>query len=255
MSKEDMSKEDMSEAELANDALIKGDGFYVLENLITPEEAAYVREFVLAHLDEGEERNTGDINLSGLLTEDPVFQQIVTQPRLLAVAHRLLGPDAKLAAFTAKTLMPECKKGRLHIDYPYWAMDHGMPVEPALMMQVIWMMQPVNEENGGTWVAPASQLYNEPVDIDRFKSEAVQVTGNAGDAFLSHGLLWHQTAVNQSTEPRVALLINYSQLAIRPMKELGPFSEAFVNSASPELLELLPLDYAESLSTRLSKNY
>ncbi len=126
-------------------------------------------------------------------------------------------------------------------------MDPGMPVEPALMMQVIWMMQPVNSENGGTWVAPGSTHYNDPVDITRFKAEAVQVSGNAGDAFLSHGLLWHQSAINHSNEPRVAILLNFSQLAIRPMREMGPFSDEFLSGASPVLKQLLPVDLWGSL--------
>ncbi|MGK0397167.1 MAG: ectoine hydroxylase-related dioxygenase (phytanoyl-CoA dioxygenase family) [Candidatus Azotimanducaceae bacterium] len=163
----------------------------------------------------------GELNLNNLLDRDPMFESLVTNSRLLAVAHELLGEDAKLASFSAKTFMPGCGKGRLHIDYPYWAMDAGMPAEPALMMQ------PVSSVNGGTWVAPGSQHHHVAVDIERFKDEANQITGNGGDAFMSHGLLWHQTAINHSDEPRVAVLINFSQLSIRPMREMGPFTDEF----------------------------
>tara|TARA_R110002111_G_scaffold223820_3_gene285619 strand:+ start:257 stop:994 length:738 start_codon:yes stop_codon:yes gene_type:complete len=245
----------MNEATQTKDALIRGEGFDVLKQLINPDTANQVRDYVLAHLDEGQEMGPGDINLPNLLERGPMFESLITNPRLLAVVHELLGEDAKLAAFSAKTLMPGCGKGRLHVDYPYWAMDPGMPVEPALMMQVIWMMQPVNSENGGTWVAPGSTHYNEPVDINRFKAEAEQITGDAGDAFVSHGLLWHQTAINHSQEPRVAVLINFSQLAIRPMREMGPFSDEFLANASPALKDLLPLDLGASYQKRLQKNF
>lgn len=245
----------MTEAINAKKALTGGAGFHVLKRLIEPESADQVRDFVLGHLDQGHVNSPGDINLNNLLDRHPMFESLVTNPRLLAVAHELLGDDAKLASFSAKVLMPGCGKGRLHIDYPYWAMDAGMPVEPALMMQVIWMMQPVSSANGGTWVAPGSQHHHVPVDIDRFKEEANQITGNAGDAFMSHGLLWHQTAINHSEEPRVAVLINFSQLSIRPMREMGPFTEDFLARASPELKELLPIDYPASLKARLQKNY
>ena len=244
----------MTEKDTALQALTKGAGYYSLENLVEPELAAKVRDFVLARLDEGVENSSGDINLTHLLTLDPMFQAMITNPRLLAIAHALIGNDCKLAAFTAKTLMPGCSSGHLHVDYPYWAMDPGMPVEPALMMQVIWMMQPFTEENGGTWIAPGSQHYDERVDEERFRQEAIQVTGNAGDAVISHGLLWHQTAINHSEEPRVALLINFSQLAIRPMRELGPFTDEFLNNASPSLKALLPIDYGRSLNRRVTGN-
>lgn len=241
----------MHEPTKVKESLTRGEGFHILKQLIDPETANRVRDYVLAHLDEGQEMKPGDTNLTNLIDRGPMFESLVTNPRLLAVVHELLGKDAKLAAFSAKTLMPGCGKGRLHVDYPYWAMDPGMPVEPALMMQVIWMMQPVNSENGGTWVAPGSTHYNEPVDINRFKAEAVQVSGDAGDAFLSHGLLWHQTAINHSNEPRVAILINFSQLAIRPMREMGPFSDEFLSGASPALKELLPLDHWAALKKRM----
>lgn len=197
----------------------------------------------------------GDINIPNLFAHGREFEDLVTNPRLLAVAHALLGPDAKLAAFGAKTLMPGGDAGRLHVDYPYWAMDPGMPVEPALMMQVIWMMNPFNTENGGTWVLPGSQKFNEHVNAEKFEPQAIQATGNAGDAIVSHGLLWHQTAVNRSGEPRVAILINFSQLAVRPMNDLGPFSDEFLNRASPELLSLLPVNVREALMARLKRNY
>lgn len=245
----------VSEVETAKHALTEGDGYYVLKSVIDEETAARARQYVLDHLDQGQENKPGDINLTDLLHHDSLFHDLVTQPRLLAVAKSLLGNDAKLAAYSAKVLMPDCGKGRLHVDYPYWAMDPGMPVQPALMMQVIWMMEPFSSTNGGTWIAPGSQKYGSAVDIDRFKAEAVQAEGSAGDALISHGLLWHQTAVNQSDEPRVAVLINFSQLSIRPMREMGPFTEEFIAEASNELRALLPLNYGTDLAARLRKNY
>jgi hypothetical protein len=245
------------EAETAIDDLTKENGFHILKSLIEPDEAAAVRHYVLSALDrgEGDESRPGDINLAGLLTADPMFEKLITNPRLLNVVHALLGRDAKLAAFTAKTLMPGCGKGRLHVDYPYWAMDPGLPVEPALMLQVIWMMELFSEKNGGTWILPGSQQFGQVVDIDKFKAEAVQATGNAGDAFISHGMLWHQTAMNQSDEPRVAILLNFSQLAIRPMREMGPFTDDFLDQVSPEMKQLLPVSFGEGLANRIVDNY
>ncbi len=245
----------MSEADTVITELTQGQGFTVLKDLISDEIASDARSYILAHLDEGHENSPGDINLTGLITEGKRFTDLATHPRLLAIAHRLLGSDCKLAALGAKILKPGCGEGSLHVDYPYWAMDPGMPVSPALMMQVIWMLEPFSAENGGTWVAPGSQKYLAHVDNNRFKQEAIQLEGNAGDAMVSHGLLWHQTAVNHATEPRVALLINYSQLSIRPMRDLGPFSDNFLAEASDELKALLPLNYGQSLRNRLKRNY
>jgi ectoine hydroxylase-related dioxygenase (phytanoyl-CoA dioxygenase family) len=245
----------VSEVETATHNLIEGEGYHLLKSVIDTETAATVRQYVLDHLDDGVTNAPGDINLVNLLNRDELFRSLVTQPRILAVAHALLGRDARLAAYTAKVLMPGCSPGRIHVDYPYWAMDPGMPVKPALMMQVIWMMEPFSAENGGTWVVPGSQKRTNRVEVDQFRQEAVQMEGEAGDALISHGLLWHQTAINHADEPRVALLINFSQLSIQPMRELGPFSDEFLESASDELQALLPANYSKALMNRLKRDY
>ena len=67
---------------------------------------------------------------------------------------------------------------------------------------------------------------------------------------VSHGLLWHRTATNRSDEPRVALLINYSQLAIQPMTPMGPFTDEYRAGASDELRALLGFDHGKALRNR-----
>ncbi len=242
-----------SEADDAYAALTSGRGFTVLEGLLSAEAASQAREKVLARLDQAAHDDDGVMRLSNLLAWEDGFEDLVTHPRLLALAHRMLGRDARLAAVGGRILMPDCALGGLHVDYPYWAMDPGMPVEPPLMMQVIWMLEPFTAENGGTWVAPGSQAWGKYPDEAQFNDSAVQATGAAGDAVVSHGLLWHRTAINRAEKPRVALLINYSQLAIQPMTEMGPFSEDFRTAASPEMKSLLGFDHGRALGRRAAR--
>ena len=63
-----------------------------------------------------------------------------------------------------------------------------MPVSPALIMQVIWMMDPFSKENIGTRVAPGNQRFQIHVDKSRFAEEAIQLQGNAGGVVISHEL-------------------------------------------------------------------
>ena len=228
-------------SEEAYNDLLHGNGYHLLREVITPEQADAVRELALTRLDEGADQN-GQIAIRNILPWGKMIHDLVTNPRLLSLAHRLLGHDATLAAVSARVLPPDYPQGGLHVDYPYWAMNPGLPVDPALMMQVIWMMEPFTEHNGGTWVAPGSQLWGGRPDEAQFSEHAIQATGNAGDAVVSHGLLWHRTAVNHSDRPRVAILINYTQIAVRPMTTMGPFDDAFVENSSDELRALLALD-------------
>jgi hypothetical protein len=242
-----------SEAESAYESIVRGDGYTVLRELITADEAAEARARLMALKDQANHNDDGILALSNLIHTDAYFGDLVTNPRLLALAHRMLGEDARLAAVGGRILLPNCDLGGLHVDYPYWAMNPGMPVEPALMLQVIWMLEPFTEENGGTWVAPGSQAWGEYPQEAKFQETGIQATGNAGDAVCSHGLLWHRTAINRSAEPRVALLVNFSQLAIQPMTEIGPFSEDFRAAASPELRSLLGFDHGKALRRRVAR--
>jgi ectoine hydroxylase-related dioxygenase (phytanoyl-CoA dioxygenase family) len=192
------------------------------------------------------------VRLGNIIEWGADFEALVTHPKLLTIARALLGDDTTLGAFSARVLMPGCQPGALHIDFPYWAMNLGMPVEPALMMQVIWMMEPFTAENGGTWVAPGSQRWSGRPDVEKFAPHATQATGQAGDAIVSHGLLWHRTARNRSNNPRVAILINYTQLTVRPMTPLGLFSDEFIEAASPDLRALLSFDYPAALGRRIA---
>ena len=233
--------------------LLHGNGYHQLRGVISAQEAAAVRDLTLTRLGEGLDQN-GQIAIRNILHWGPTIQNMVTNPTLLGLAHRLLGDDATLGAVSARVLPPNCPPGGLHVDYPYWAMNPGLPVDPALMMQVIWMMEPFTEHNGGTWVAPGSQQWTGAPNMERFEKHAIQATGDAGDAVVSHGLLWHRTAVNHADQPRVAILINYTQIAVRPLTTMGPFDDAFIDSASDELRSLLALDIDETLRRRVMKH-
>ena len=241
----------MNETDLTIETLIEGDGYTLLESVIDSDSAAGIRERMLARLDEGHSASDGVVRMGNILDWGSEFEALATHPSLLAIAHALLGDDAALGAFSGRVLMPGCEPGALHVDYPYWAMNTGMPVQPALMLQVIWMMEPFTADNGGTWVAPGSQHWAGTPNTERFEEHALQATGQAGDAIISHGLLWHRTARNHTSNPRVAVLINYIQLTVRPMVPWGPFTDEFNDAASPALRTLLALDYGEALKRRL----
>lgn len=232
-------------------ALLRGDGFAVLREVIAPDEARRIRAEILARLDCANEEANGSLRIPNLIAAAPPFSQLATNPTILDLAHRVVGRDCRIAALGANVLMPGCSPGGMHVDYPYWAMDPGMPVEPALMLQVIWMMEPFSAENGGTWVVPGSQTWGRYPVAREFDESAIQITGNAGDAIVSHGLLWHRTAANRTDQPRVALLINYSQLTVQPMSQLGPFSDEFRENASSELRSLLGFDHNKALLRRI----
>jgi ectoine hydroxylase-related dioxygenase (phytanoyl-CoA dioxygenase family) len=243
--------------------LIDGNGYAILPNLIAPSDAAQVREILLgcsdAPLVKGlPARNlaTGQRTVGGLLHRGETFERLVQHPTLMEIGEALLGDDMTLSSYAARILEPGARPMGAHIDYPYWAMRGPFSVRPALMLQVIWMMQDFTEENGATLVVPGSQLRGMPPDAAGFANEAIVVTGSGGSAIVSHGLLWHDTSRNRTEKPRVSMLINYGLKIVRPMEPgIATVPGEVMERATPRLRRLLGLDFAESLRRDLARRY
>jgi ectoine hydroxylase-related dioxygenase (phytanoyl-CoA dioxygenase family) len=243
--------------------LIEGNGYAILPNLIAPGEAARVREILLACSDAPlvkglPARNlaTGQRTVGSLLHRGEIFERLVQHPALMEIGEALLGDDMTLSSYAARILEPGARQMGAHIDYPYWAMRGPFAVRPALMLQVIWMMQDFTEENGATLVVPGSQRRGISPDAAAFASEAILVTGSGGSAIVSHGLLWHDTSRNRTEKPRVSMLINYGLKIVRPMEPgIGTVPGEVMERATPRLRGLLGLDFAESLRRDLARRY
>jgi ectoine hydroxylase-related dioxygenase (phytanoyl-CoA dioxygenase family) len=104
------------------------------------------------------------------------------------------------------------------------------------------------------FVAPRSQLRCARPNREQFAREAIKITGAAGDAIISHGLLWHDTSPNRTAEPRVAVLINYGLKVIRPLDpEIAKVELTVMERATPKLRQLLGLEFANALTRDLTR--
>lgn len=244
------------------DQLIDGPGFVLIPNLMPGSEAAEARERVLEvasspSAQEFGRRNEriGQQHVRALLAHGEIFERMVQHPAIIEIAEAMLGDDMTLGAYSARILHPGATQMGVHIDYPYWAMRGPFTIRPPLMLQVIWMLQDFTERNGATLVAPRSQLRCARPNREDFAREAIKVTGAAGDAIISHGLLWHDTSQNHTADPRVAILINYGLKVIRPLdSEIAKVPPAVLERATPKLRQLLGLEFTSSLARDLSRN-
>jgi ectoine hydroxylase-related dioxygenase (phytanoyl-CoA dioxygenase family) len=253
----------MTTATQIAEEILDGNGYAILPNLISPAEAAAARAILLetaeGPLIEGlgaRNATTRQRTVRNLLHRGEIFEHLVQTPALMEVAEALLGDDLTLSSYAARILEPGAIEMGAHIDYPYWAMRGPFTVRPPMMLQVIWMMQDFTEENGATLVVPGSQRRGVPPDKARFAQEAIKVTGSAGSAIVSHGLLWHDTSPNRSAEPRASLLINYGLKVVRPMEpNIGQVPPEVLQRATPRMRQLLGLDFADSLRRDLTRRY
>jgi hypothetical protein len=240
--------------------LIDGPGFVLMPNLIEASEAAQARSRALEIAASpsasafGLNERIGQQHIRGLLGHGEIFERLVQHFALVEIAEAMLGDDMTLGAYSARILYPGATEMGVHIDYPYWAMRGPFALRPPLMVQVIWMLQDFTEKNGATLVAPRSQLRCTRPNHEDFAREAIKITGGAGDAIISHGLLWHDTSQNHTSEPRVALLINYGLKVIRPLdSEIAKVAPQVLERATPKLRQLLGLEFANSLARDLKR--
>src|SRR5713101_5261596 len=240
--------------------LIDGPGFVLIPNLMPASEAAEARSRVLElasspSASELGKPRTGQQHVRGLLAHGEIFERIVQHRAVIEIAEAMLSDDMTLGAYSARILYPGAIQMGVHIDYPYWAMRGPFTLRPPLMLQVIWMLEEFTEKNGATLVAPRSQLRCARPNREEFAREAIKITGAAGDAIISHGLLWHDTSQNHTEQPRVALLINYGMKVIRPMdSEIAKVPLQVLERATPKLRQLLGLEFANSLARDLSRD-
>ncbi len=251
-----------SASEIAHE-IIEGNGYAILPSLIDRSEAASARTILLSAGESplvagipARNETTRQRTVRDLLHRGEIFERLVQHPVLIAVAEELLGDDMTLSSYAARILEPGAREMGAHVDYPYWAMRGPFSVRPPLMLQVIWMMQDFTADNGATLVVPASQHRGMPPDPASFARDAVKVTGGAGSAIVSHGLLWHDTSPNRTAEPRVSLLINYGHKVIRPMEPaIAEVAPEVMRRATPKLRQLLGMNFGDSLRRDLRRRY
>lgn len=231
-------------SELANE-IINGKGYILLPNLLSVAEAQQARDRVLhiAH----QQRQAGTLNqqgakerIYGLIYQGEIFENMVQHPQVLSVIEAILGSEIILGGFSAHILHPGATRMGVHVDYPYWAMPSPFPTYPILEVQVIWLVEDFTEDNGAPLFFPGSQKLATQPDITKFEKLAQKLIGKAGSAILSHGLCWHDTSVNRTPNPRVAILGNYTPKFIHPLEDpLYKSRQQVLDRASPQLRKML----------------
>jgi phytanoyl-CoA hydroxylase len=178
-----------------------------------------------------------------LVAEDPFWVSLVSDPRLLDIAERFVGPDIALFASHYICKPPFSGEPVLwHQDGAYWPLD---PMEVV----TLWLaIDRSNEQNGCMRVIPGShrqQLHDlrpntdvenvlgseSAVDVD--ESEAVNLILEPGDVEVHHPNILHASAANTSSNRRCGLTIRYIPTSTRITTDEQPFPSAFLFRGKP----------------------
>ena len=165
-----------------------------------------------------------------LMTDDPFWVRLVSDPRLLDIAEQFVGPN--IALFGSHYIAKRPRDGQAvlwHQDGSYW------PLEP-MEVATLWLaLDPSTPENGCMRVIPATQnmdlqALRERKDVDNVLSSgmdetlvdearAVDLILNPGDVSVHHPNVIHGSNANLSDNWRRCLTMRYIPTSTRILTE------------------------------------
>jgi ectoine hydroxylase-related dioxygenase (phytanoyl-CoA dioxygenase family) len=212
------------------------DGYVVVEELVSADEVAALRERVREYTHGGRPTDRlriqveprvqrGEMSVShpgdgvrkidGLVEGDDLFRALGLHPKIVAILDQILGPDLKMFRNSLLLKPPEVgsQKG-WHQDSPYW------PIEPMALCSCWFPLDDATPENGCMAVLPGwhrrDPLPHVSVTDDYvIREDAIDpaagllVPMRAGSGLFFHSLLPHYTAPNRSDRWRRAIALSY----------------------------------------------
>jgi 5-dehydro-6-demethoxyfumagillol dioxygenase len=200
-------------------------GFCVLPGMLEGERLADVRAAFERAIERMRERglvvfdprldpNPCNIRVNNLPDVDPVFVELLREPLTLGVMRSILGEDAIVSNFSANVALPGSGSMEVHADQ---ALVAPAPWADAWLANVIWCLDEVRRENGGTLYLPGSHRFTTLADVPDDPVRLMRpFEAPAGAAIVMDGRLWHTSGVNTTqNEQRALLFALYSRSFLR----------------------------------------
>lgn len=223
---------DITEAQ--KEALEK-DGFYIVENALTPEEcSAYAAAFEALHAAEAEDGGhevhvePGARRVSNIFNKTDQFDKLLEIPCVLAGAHHLLG-ETKLHGANLRDPNKGYGHQDYHVDVPknfdgdWWVLNaivlfDDMTLEngPTRVVPGSHHWAPINVPvvNQGDWEPKpltAEEQARIPDDFGSAYPGEVFVEAPAGSVVIINSSLWHSGTLKKSDDNRRVLHLTYTR--------------------------------------------
>jgi ectoine hydroxylase-related dioxygenase (phytanoyl-CoA dioxygenase family) len=225
-------------------------GFVLLKNVITIDEADQLRNLSMSLAAEEREAGCGFMYFDSraqrvwnLVNKGELFEKAIQHPRILMAIEYLLGEDCTLSSFTVNIISPGAPDDGLHIDYPLSAMPTPRPSFPVVANSV-WFLNDFAVENGATSCIPGSHCRLEAMPEPGVEyDDEVQIPGPKGSVLIVNGSAWHGSSANHTDRDRVALLGFFCRAFMKPQQDHSKLvSDAILDRATPTLKRLLGFD-------------
>jgi ectoine hydroxylase-related dioxygenase (phytanoyl-CoA dioxygenase family) len=238
-------------------------GYCIVPQYIEPESVVEIKQRLFDFWEEDKayggrpEGDDDNLFVYNLHCKDMMFIDLISFEDLHEIFMRKLNdpyyrflpadvPNYYLSAFQARS---SGNKLDLHIDtiVPF-------PGERTTMMQMAFVLEDQNENNGCTTVVPGSHLSGE--FTDREMKNIKPIIAQAGDLVIWDSRLWHGTLDNHSGESRWLLLALWVMWWIKPYFDILSLPEEFYSQLDDRQKQLLgfccipPINEDERINTK-----
>lgn len=212
---------------------VRRDGYGYIHDAQTIEFTERLRETIIRLCGEG---NSTDV----LLPKDPIFEEVVLNPKILTMVEILCGKGAMLSQMLGSILTKETDGGLggLHADQNWTPAPFPVHNQIATFC---WACDEFTEEGGATRVIPESQHHRRhpsPQESAEAKG-AISTNCPAGSIVFWDGAVWHDAGRRSIEGKRVVLRVNYSRLAMRPVQNYDFLDEQWLEGKPYEMRVLL----------------
>jgi ectoine hydroxylase-related dioxygenase (phytanoyl-CoA dioxygenase family) len=192
-------------------------GFHIWPRFIASEQVSVLLESANRLLaDSSALRTPESVRSFDLHEHDPAFASLLSDVRLRVLVRELLGQGALLSDMSLNQIQQHGKADRWHIDYPYTDMPKIVS-GGILAIQCVLPLSPFTATSGATQLIPGSnrRYRHPPTDV---AEEPVQFLAEPGDLLILPTATWHRAGVNTEARPRTAVLLNFTESWVKPMR-------------------------------------
>ncbi|NWG46042.1 MAG: phytanoyl-CoA dioxygenase family protein [Alphaproteobacteria bacterium] len=225
-------------------------GYCLIADALSPGTIAEARARLVAQADAERAKGLADLDSNGrrqrvwfLPNKGRVFRDILRQKDVNGVlAHSFGHSHYILGSFTAYIVARGVPPQSIHQDQGWF----GQHTERPIVANVVWAIDDLSAENGGTVLYPRSHrvpraMYHNDPNPD---GDFINATCPKGTAIVFDGRLWHGTGENHTDAPRHALFSYFMQPYMRAQ-------ENYALGIRPEVYENLDDELRERLGFRV----
>lgn len=142
-----------------------------------------------------------------LLAKTRCIDVAATDPLILDLVDAAIGPGSQFGLTQATQIHPGETAQPLHFDQGIYP----LPRDRDVMITTIWALDDFTAKNGATRIVPRSHH-----EADPRPTTAIPVEMPAGSVLIFRGRLFHGGGANTTSQPRLGVIIDYTQPWLRP---------------------------------------